>query len=306
MHINVNIDWKRTLLISADVVMAVYMVLVLVSWHKPKEHDVVCNKVVIRIEDEHDNVFLDEEEVKKLLEKYDLYPILKSVSKINTRDIERHLVSMPFVKTAQCHINQAGDVYVAVTQRTPVVRVKADSGDDYYIDDNAGIMPNSQYTSDMIVATGNIDRGYAVRYIYHLASIIMADDLWRNQIEQINVLPDRSIELVPRVGDNIINIGQLPANNNPRQLNRLQLFYKHGLCHAGWRKYDYISLEFSNQIVCHRRQAETDIEEATPTPSPAEVKEEENKTEDNKKTEDKKSEDKKTEDKKAKETKKTI
>ena len=52
MHINVNIDWKRTLLISADVVMAVYMVLVLVSWHKPKEHDVVCNKVVIRIEDE--------------------------------------------------------------------------------------------------------------------------------------------------------------------------------------------------------------------------------------------------------------
>ena len=73
-----------------------------------------------------------------------------------------------------------------------------------------------------------------------------------------------------------------------------------------WRKYDYISLEFSNQIVCHRRQAATDIEEATPTPSPAEVKEEENKTEDNKKTEDKKSEDKKTEDKKAKETKKTI
>lgn len=318
MRIDLNIDWKRTLLISADVVMAVYMVLVLVSWHKPKEHDVVCNKVVIRIEDEHDNVFLDEEEVKKLLEKYDLYPMLKPVSKINTRDIERHLVSMPFVKTAQCHINQAGDVYVAVTQRTPVVRVKADSGDDYYIDDNAGIMPNSQYTSDMIVATGNIDRGYAVRYIYHLASIIMADDLWRNQIEQINVLPDRSIELVPRVGDNIINIGQLPANNNPRQraalieefvgrqLNRLQLFYKHGLCHAGWKKYDYISLEFSNQIVCHRRQAETDIEEATPTPSPAEVKEEENKTEDNKKTEDKKSEDKKTEDKKAKETKKTI
>ena len=70
MHINVNIDWKRTLLISADVVMAVYMVLVLVSWHKPKEHDVVCKKVVIRIEDEHDNVFLDEEEVKKLQRNY--------------------------------------------------------------------------------------------------------------------------------------------------------------------------------------------------------------------------------------------
>lgn len=324
MRIDFNIDWKRTLLITADVVLAVYMVLVLISWHKPKVRDVVCNKVVIRIEDERDNVFLDEEEVKKLLEKYDLYPMLKSVSKINTRDIEHRLVKMPFVKTAQCHINQAGDVYVAVTQRTPVVRVKAESGDDYYIDDNAGIMPNSQYTSDMIVATGNIDRNYAVKYIYHLARLLMADDLWRNQIEQIHVLADRSIELVPRVGDNIINIGQLPVSNDSRhraevieefaskQLNRLQLFYKHGLCHAGWKKYDYISLEFSNQIVCHRRQAATDrVEETLMTSLPtAEAKTENSKTEGNKvegnKTEENKKEGKKTEEKKEKETKKTI
>lgn len=277
MRFELNIDWKKTLLITADCLIAIYLVLVFASWHKPKTKDITCNKVVIRIEDEHDNVFLDEREVKKLLEKYDLYPMSKPLSSICTRDIEQRLVKMPFVKTAQCYVDQAGHAFVSVTQRTPVVRVKAELGDDYYIDDNGGVMPNSQYTSDMIVATGNISRSFAIKYIYHLARLLMADDLWRNQIEQINVLPDSSVELVPRVGDHIINIGQLPVSNDAkrraeqieefvgRQMNRLQLFYAHGLCHAGWKKYDYISLEFSNQIVCRRRGAT--VETVTTTTS---------------------------------------
>ena len=308
MRFELNIDWKRTLLITIDGLIAVYLVLVFASWHKPMAKNGTCNKVVIRIEDEHDNVFLDEQEVKKLLERYDLYPMSKPLSSICTRDIEQRLVKMPFVKTAQCYVNQAGHAFVSVTQRTPVVRVKAESGDDYYIDDNGGVMPNSQYTSDMIVATGNIDRSYAVKYIYHLARLLMADDLWRNQVEQINVLPDSSVELVPRVGDHIINIGQLPISNVAkrraelmeefvgRQMNRLQLFYTHGLCHAGWKKYDYISLEFSNQIVCHRRG--TQVVTATPpvsspqegeTTSPAQGEKKEN-TEKENKDKEKKSE----------------
>jgi len=138
-------------------------------------------------------------------------------------------------------------------------------GDDYYIDDNGGVMPNSQYTSDMIIVTGNINRQYAVHYIYHLAKRLMDDDLWRNQIEQINVLPDSTIELVPRVGEHIINIGSLPQADTQtkrktlideyvdKQMQRLRLFYEYGLCHSGWKKYEYISLEFCNQIVCRRR-----------------------------------------------------
>lgn len=274
MRFELNIDWKKTLLIAVDGILAIYLMLVFVSWHKPKERDVKCGKVVIRIEDEHDNVFLDEQEVKKLLERYDLYPMSKDISSINTRDIEQRLVKMPFVKTAQCYVNQSGHAFVSITQRTPVVRVKSASGDDYYIDDNGGVMPNSQYTSDMIVATGCIDRAYAIKYIYNLARTLMADDLWRNQIEQINVREDRSIELVPRVGDHIINIGQLPVTNSKnrsqmieeyvqKQMNRLQLFYSHGLCHAGWKKYDYISLEFMNQIVCRRRKASEEQQTAT-------------------------------------------
>ena len=127
-------------------------------------------------------------------------------------------------------------------------------------------MPNSHYASDIIIATGYIDKWYATRYISPLAKEIMGNDLWRNLIEQINVTPSHGIELVPRLGNHIVYIGQLPESNSRRQrpkmiktyvdekLTRLEKFYKYGLSQAGWNKYSYINLEFDNQIICKKKK----------------------------------------------------
>ena len=137
----------------------------------------------------------------------------------------------------------------------------------------------------MIIVTGQLNKQYACKYISILASTIMADDLWRNQIEQINVLKDRTIEIVPRVGDHIINIGMLPNSRYPekrkkivtefvqKQLHRIELFYKYGLSEAGWNKYSYISVEFANQVICTNRDGQKHqivkpIAVAPPTPQP--------------------------------------
>lgn len=261
---NIEINWKKTFIITFDVLIAVYLVMAISSWNKPVKADIKCTKLEINIADENENGFLNAGEVKVLLKKNNLYPLSKPVTQINPRKIEQQLVRMPFINTAQCYISQSGNVCITITQRTPIIRVKSFLGEDYYIDDNGGIMPNSQYTSDMIILTGYITKPYATRYVCILASIIMRDPLWRNQIEQINVLQDKTIELVPRVGDHIINIGRLPeaVDKNKRrecitefantQLRRLKYFYKYGLSQAGWNKYDYISLEFNNLIVCRK------------------------------------------------------
>ncbi|MBQ0073587.1 MAG: cell division protein FtsQ [Prevotella sp.] len=271
-----NINWKKTLLVTLDLCIAAYLFMAFTSWNKPTETVPVCTKVVINIADENENGFLNSSEIKALLEKHHIYPLSKRIDEINPRNIEDQLTHMPFVNTAQCYTTQEGHVCVTITQRTPIVRVKSFTGEDYYIDDNGGVMPNSQYTSDMIIVTGSVTRYYACNYIYILAKIFMSDNLWRNQIEQINVTPDKTIELVPRVGDHIINIGQLPSAADKKQreeliteyvdnqMKRLHMFYKHGLSNAGWNKYDYISLEFTNQIVC--RKNETSKTHHQPTP----------------------------------------
>lgn len=260
-----NINWKHTFLIALDVVIAAYLVMAMTSWNRPAKENDVCSKVNITIADENVNGFLNSQEVKKLLDNSHLYPLSQRISDINPRQIEQALKGMPFVKTAQCYATDDNHVCITITQRTPIVRVKSMNGEDYYIDDNGGVMPNSQYTSDMIIATGSITRHYACRYVYLLVKELMTDDLWRNQIEQVNILPDKTVELVPRVGNHIINIGQIPSAPTEEerqqavsefvktQMHRLELFYREGLKYAGWEKYEYISLEYCNQIVCRKR-----------------------------------------------------
>ena len=93
----------------------------------------------------------------------------------------------------------------------------------------------------------------------------MANDMWKNLVVQINVLPNRDIEVVPRVGNHIVHLGQMPESNDKttrqklitefvnRKLTRLEKFYKYGLSQAGWNKYSYIDIEFDNQIICKKR-----------------------------------------------------
>ena len=134
-------------------------------------------------------------------------------------------------------------------------------------------MPNSHYTSDLIIATGDISKSFATHYLSPMSKAIMANPLWSNQIEQINVLSDKTIELVPRVGNHIIGLGTIPYNKYKskqnaivtafieKKLSRLEKFYRYGLSQAGWNRYSYINLAFDNQIICKRRDGKPTREE---------------------------------------------
>lgn len=262
-----NINWRHTLLIAADVALAAYFVMAVTSWRQhPMAGATVCSKVDIHISDSAGGGFLKADEVRRLLDHAGLYPLGTRMAAINPRKIEQGLVRMPFVNTAQCYATTDGHVCIDLTQRTPVLRVKSQTGDDYYVDNLGGIMPNSRYTSDIVIATGAISRAFACQYLTTLASTIGADPMWNRQIEQINVRPDRAIEIVPRCGNHIVCLGRLPGTRHAErrqqqihdftttQLDRLRKFYQYGLSHAGWNKYSYISLEYNNQIVCKRHE----------------------------------------------------
>lgn len=259
-----RINWKKSLLVTVDIVLAVYLLCAFTVFNKPDETARVCTKAKIVVADESSNGFINANEITKRLKSAGLYPLGKLMRDINAREIEEKLKKSPFVKTAQCYKTEDGEVNVSITQLLPVIRVKAENGDDYYLDDKDCIMPNSLYTSDLIIATGNIPRWFARRYISPLGKAIMGNDMWKNLVVQVNVLPDRSIEIVPRVGDHIVHLGPLPEANSKekrqelinqfvdRKLTRLEKFYKYGLAQAGWNKYSYIDIEFDNQIICRK------------------------------------------------------
>lgn len=256
---------KRIIIIVIDVVLAVYLVLAVTAFNNPEQLVKKCTKVDINIADESTYGFLDAKEIKSMLEKNGIYPLEKDLDRISPRQIEEILSRSPFVNTAQCCKTTDGHVLISITQRSPLVRIKSNNNDDYYIDENGGILPNSKYTSDLIIVTGYVNRRFAQQYISVLSNVIMQNDLWRNQIVQINVQKDHGIELVPRIGDHIVFLGYLPVSGTPKQrkqditdyvttkLDRLEKFYIHGLDSVGWNKYERIDLQYSNQIICKKR-----------------------------------------------------
>jgi hypothetical protein len=245
-------NWKKTLIITIDAIIAVYLVLAVTIFNRPDERATICSEVKIDIEESKGDGFLNPAEVKQLLERQRLYPLGQPMQFISTRKIEETLVKSPFVDRAQCYKTQSGHICIQLRQRLPVLHVMASNGERYYLDDHGEILPATGLTVDLIVATGNISHQYARQVLAPLANRLRDNRFWQSQVVQLNVLNDGSLELVPRVGDHIVYLGAPTDIDN--KLDRLRKFYKYGLSHAGWNRYERISVEFGNQIICKKRK----------------------------------------------------
>ena len=257
---------KKVCLVIADLCIAVYIVVAFSAFNKPEREHRVCKDVNITVADAATNGFINVKEVQNRLKGLHLYPQGRELSAVSCRKMEEALLATPFVKTADCYKDEAGTVNVSITQRLPVVRIKSVNNDDFYVDDRDCIMPNSDYTSDLIIATGYISRSFATLYVSPLARRLMSDDFCRNLFLQINITHDLGVELVPRIGNSVIYLGHMPESKVKsertelvngfvdRKMKRLKAFYKYGLPVAGWNKYSEISLEFDNQIICKRAE----------------------------------------------------
>lgn len=247
MHIN----WKKIFTVSFSVIIGVYLLLAITAFNHPIERDMTCRDVQVTIEGNATGGFLTPADICRMLTEQELYPVGKHLTDVNLRAIEERLEAQELIERVEAYKTQSGNVKISISERVPVMRVMA-NGQDYYVDRDGKALMNTGYVCNLIIATGSISQAYASRVLAPIGRIIMADDFWRNQIEQINVLPDSTIEMVPRVGGHIIYIGQ-PIGVT-KKLERLRKFYRYGLSQAGWNKYSRISVEFNNQIVCKKKK----------------------------------------------------
>lgn len=72
-----RINWKKTIIITLDFAIGIYLVFAFTKLNKPDESNLICTKVNINIQDEMTNGFLDAKEIKKRLETKKIYPLEK-------------------------------------------------------------------------------------------------------------------------------------------------------------------------------------------------------------------------------------
>ena len=196
--------------------------------------------------------FVDTKDIKKFVKEKGLDPTGKQLKEINTNAIEEAILTNQLIKKADVFVTNDGSIKASIEERKPLIRIISDSGESYYVDNEGNKMPLSKrFTAYIPIATGSIKESFAKTDLYKFALFLHDDKFWNAQIEQIVVLPNQDITLIPRVGDHQIILGDL--NGYKERLDKLMTFYQNGLNETGWNKYSVINLKFNKQVVCTKR-----------------------------------------------------
>ena len=94
------IDWKKTMIVVCDIVVAAYLLMAVTAFNKPDAKGSQCNEVKIDIEQNIVEGFMTADEIKQTLNKEHLYPLKQPLSDISPRRIEETLQKNPFVEKA--------------------------------------------------------------------------------------------------------------------------------------------------------------------------------------------------------------
>lgn len=191
-------------------------------------------------------------EINLLMESIQDTIVGKLVNAIPIFDIERKIEGLKNVKNAEVFIDMEGMLHVEVNQKKAVVRVSPEGSEDFYMDANGSMFSlSTNYTEHLLIANGNIEDSVDFSNALVLANYISSDSLWQSQIVQIYFKENKEIELIPRVGNHTILLGDV--ENYKDKFRKLYLFYEQGVNQVGWNNYKEINLKFRNQIVCVKR-----------------------------------------------------
>ena len=243
---------KKILVITGVCLLAGYLIFSAFYFQeKPKEG--VCTKFEVEVGNStNGDQFVDTEDIEKYVKEKGLSPIGKHLKDINTNAIEEAILSNQLVKKANVFVTNNGAIKVSIEERKPILRVISDSGENYYIDNDGHKMPLSRrFTAYLPIATGLIKEDFAKTDLYKFALFLHEDKFWNAQVEQIIVMPNKDVALIPRVGDHQIILGDLTGYKE--RLDKLMAFYENGLNETGWNKYSVINLKFDKQVVCTKR-----------------------------------------------------
>ena len=233
-------------------------------WHYSKP----CNKIKITIIDSSKYHFITRRDIQNTIVSNNGSILGKPVKEIPVSEIENTMSRYRELKTAEAYMSIDGTLHIYADQRIPIMRVMANNGSDYYVD-NEGVVVRRRnlYTPRLHIVEGNVNISQAMlngvsildtsiknsilKDIFYLVNYINRDDFWSAQIDQIFVDGNDEIDLIPRVGNHTVHLGS--AENFETKLSILEKFYDKVLPEVGWNKYSVINLAFKDQIVCKRR-----------------------------------------------------
>ncbi|MEO8712290.1 MAG: hypothetical protein ABI405_09220 [Parafilimonas sp.] len=239
-------------------VLGLCCVLLLVAAMKSKDSK-ACASVEINIEGAAQYKFIKKADVLNVLNQNNINAG-KTLEDINLRKAEQQLEQNAWIKDAELFFDNHQALHVNISEREPIARVFTMSGNSFYIDSTGLRLPvNENATARVIVFTSfPSDRkvlskpdSLVLDDIKRLTQYISADSFLNEQTAQINITQQRTYEITPVIGNQVIKIGNADSLNE--KFTKLLAFYRQVWSKVGFEKYSVIDVQYDGQVVAVRR-----------------------------------------------------
>ena len=250
--------WKLNIRREIKVATSLLAISFLIAFSERKQGGSVCKDIVIELDNLHENHFLDEADVMRLVEGSGQSIKGVGIDRIDLKTIENKIKYDKHILDAELFGDLKGNLIVNVELRRPIARIVQSDAPDAYIAEDGVIMPVSEkYSSRVILISGpfvkrlledeDLTKSEEGLQLKEMIEFINEDDFWKAQIAQLDINGSGKITIYPQVTGQRVEFGK--AENYEMKLKKLMIFYKEILPQRGWTKYERVNLEYEGQII---------------------------------------------------------
>jgi cell division protein FtsQ len=245
---------KKMLVFGFWLAVTIGVLVLAVAAMKDRKED-TCKGYVIDISGSGEKWFIDKKDIVGLLM---VQGVIKgrSLKRFDLRGMEERLKKNPWIKNAELFFDNNQVLQVKIEEREPVARLFTVKGNSFYIDSTGERLPLSdKFSARLPVFTGfPVDKGrldsadsLLIRQVAQVGGYLLQNPFWMAQIAQVDILPTRTFEMTPVVGNHVIEFGD--GTDYDKKFNRLMLFYRQVLGKTGMDRYARLNVQYARQVV---------------------------------------------------------
>lgn len=242
---------------TAKIITAIVVVAAVIGFAERKNNGDVCSDIVVKIDNQHNNYFVDEADILSLMTAGGEEVIVgNTFDELNLKAIEQRVNKEPFIRDVEIYKDLKGNMLVHAELRRPFARVVGAKQQGYIAMDGTFLPISSNYTTRAIILSGkyfekNSEPSLLTtehgKQIFELLNFIYNDKFWKAQIAQIAIDEDLDMIMYPQVTKQKIEFGT--PDEYRAKFKKLKIFYKRILPQKGWNSYERVNLKYKDQII---------------------------------------------------------
>lgn len=250
--------WKLNIKKELKIGAALLIVSSLIAFTDGRQSGIVCKDIVVELDNVHENHFMDEADVLRLVENSGQSIKGKNIDGIDLKIIEKKIKKDKHILDAELYKDLKGNLVVNVELRRPIARIVQEDAPDAYIAEDGAVMSVSEkYTSRVMLISGSFVKRFLEdedlmkseegKQVMEMIHYINEDRFWRAQVAQLDINSAGKVIIYPQVTGQRVEFGK--PENWEVKFKKLMVFYKEILPQRGWTKYERVNLEYEGQVI---------------------------------------------------------